>query len=304
MASFLDLLNEVLKENSWDKENLHPSVDLQGCLRRTCLDFAGAEQRTTSSTEEIRKVLGRQFHRWLQWRLEKMDLEVENEVKVKEGLPEGWSGSADTLLKVRSTGETWLLDYKTVSSVQLYMADLNAGRKTLSNKDNSFPSESYVWQLSAYFHALNRMGREVDRAMLIYVPIDTYYDRGGRKHQFEPRQIEIDPIPEDEVFSRMDLVSEVVGKWKKTWKETGKAVNYDLPEHIEPEQKLIPKPSWKNPQRYELHQKLDWRCRYCPFFQTSCHPPVDDEKLGEFHYEEGEWVYKPDIAGIDPLIKP
>lgn len=307
MASNLpELLHELLEKEggSWDKTSLHPSMDLQGCLRRTCLDYAKAEKRPDTFTDLTRKRIGRELHRWLQWVLEKNDYEVEKEVKVHEGLPDGWRGSADILLRARKAEETWLIDLKTVSSVSLYMADVTSGRVQLSNKSSSWPSEDYVWQLSAYYHALKKMGHEVDRAMLLFWPVDTYYDRQGRKHSMAPRQAEIDPIPEEEVWAKMDEVSKAVDQWKGTWEKTGSPENYDLPSYMEPEQKLIPKPSAKRVEYYEVHQKLDWRCRYCPFFQVSCQPPYSDEKVGEYRYEEGVWVFYPEYAGAEPLIRP
>jgi hypothetical protein len=306
-AELPGLLQKLLEDgaSSWKKESLHPSTDLLGCLRRTCLELAEAEQRQPATIELTRRRLGTELHRWMQAALEEQGYQVENEIDLRDGMPGRWSGRADTLLTARSSGEVWLIDLKIVPSVQLYMADLNSDRRQpLSNKDNSWPSRDHIWQMSAYVWALREMGKQVDKAALLYWPVDTYYDRAGRKHAIEPRAVEIDPVPKDELWARMEGVDGQVAEWEKATKKTGEAINYDLPQHLEPEQKLIPKPSYKRVEKYELHQKLDWHCRYCPFFGVSCEPPHDDMRLGEFLFEDGEWVYHPEVAGIEPLVRP
>lgn len=198
-----------------------------------------------------------------------------------------------------------MIDLKTVSAVQLYMSDVQSNRAhVLSNKNNSWPSLEYIWQVSAYYWGLKRMGKSVDKAALLYWPVDTYYDRGGRKHTFNPRAVEVEPIPEDVVMARMEEVSQEVGDWRDAKEQTGQTINFNLPDHVEPEHRLVPKPTAKRVERYEVHQKMDWRCRYCPFFRTACDPPVDDAHIGTYEWEEGILVYRPIIPGIKPLVKP
>ncbi len=231
--------------------------------------------------------------------------EVETEVDVSAGLPQGWTGSADIILTARSDNSRWLVDLKTVASIQLYMADKQLERvQQQSNKDNSWPSVQYVWQISAYYWALKKMGQEVDRVAILFWPVDTYYDRAGRKHALSPRAVEIIPVSEEEVLDRMKLVSSSIAEWQSAKESTGKTINFNLPEHLEPEQKLVPKPSAKNPERYEVHQKLDWRCRYCPFFAISCDPPFEDEHIGTYFFENGTWIYREEIPGTKPLVRP
>ena len=185
------------------------------------------------------------------------------------------------------------------------MADAQGRRNPqITNKNNSWPSQDYIWQISAYFWALRKMGKKVDRAALLFWPVDTYYDRGGRRNTFEPRAVEIDPVSEADVLARMKEVDAEVSEWRAARKQTGKTINFNLPDHIDPEHRLVPKPTAKRVEHYEVHQKMDWRCRYCPFFRASCDPPVDEAHIGNYEWEEGRWVYRPIIRGVEPLVKP
>jgi hypothetical protein len=298
----VDLSNEINKflrardqheTDTWRNGKLHPSSDLQGCTRRTVLELAGAERSTTQSYLTLRQVIGTGLHRWLQTNLEKKH-NAETEVDVTEGLPDGWTGSADIVL-AKSGGGHALYDFKVISGAAAFFRSGQLKKVHASNKSRGLPTDEQIWQVSAYAYALRKMGYEITDAQIVYLPIDKF--GYGKQVEFEPWQDEIDLIEDAELEARFSEIEEAVELYRTT---------KQLPPHLAPEQQLIGKPT-NTPKKYEVHQRFDWRCsEYCAFYGRSCFPDWVEGLIGVWVYDRDNngWRYEAEEKGIEPLVRP
>jgi hypothetical protein len=90
-----------------------------------------------------------------------------------------WTGTADGYMQ--HEGETWLIDYKTISGPSVDFLD---GAKP-----------EHIWQISAYYH----FGKPVDRLGILYLPTSGNY----KKQWAKPLFFEITPIGKEELLARM-----------------------------------------------------------------------------------------------------
>lgn len=297
-----EIINEALENEeegqNWRQDKLHVSSDLLGCTRRACLEMSEfADKAETDLYGKIRRKIGRGMHSFV-GRYLKERYDVKTEVDVSRGLPEGWAGTADFIVKDAASGEIAVYDLKVVSSSAKYYSDIAAQYYQVTNKQSSqLPLEDHKWQVSSYCYALKKMGIPATRAFVCYLFIDNYF-HFGTKYQYRPTEYEVDLVSDEDLEKRFKEVSGRVERWKKT---------SVLPDYLEPEQKLKAIPNWRKPEKYVLEQRIDWRCKACPFYPRFCHPNQFEGKVGqfEFDYSTGSYVYT-DLSGgeANPLVFP
>ncbi len=103
-----------------------------------------------------------------------------------------WTGTADAYL-TNPAGETWLVDYKTVSGTSLSFMD--------------GPKPDHVLQVSAYYH----FGPTIPnmRVGILYLPSSPDYKR----HWSEPIFYEIEPRSKDEIEARMARIERYINEY-------------------------------------------------------------------------------------------
>lgn len=295
IATFLEKRREK-QEKAWRKGKLHVSSDISGCLRKTCFELADVEKKQEESSLYLssRQLIGQGLHNWLGKNL-KNNYSIKQEVNLSEGLPNQWDGTADFLVE-GDNGKWALFDLKITSSARRYY-DLKKHERYdyTTDKNSGLPDIEHVWQVSAYKMALEKMGYEIAYVGVVYWFIDQYH-HFGQKHFFDPLEIEVDCFSEKEVNKKLQDISSKIDKWKKT---------EVLPDYMDPIQKIIAKPSWKNPKKYELHQQIHWKEKACPYYNRHCFPPHFEGKIGEWslNNQSGQWDYTT-FQKIEPLIYP
>lgn len=178
-----------------------------------------------------------------------------HEVIVDTGLPSGWKGTADLV-----DGST-LYDFKTAKSdVVKYLP-----------YPSSTPLEKYLWQISAYYHALSAMGYWITDTYILYIPID------GGEFVLKP----VDVLTKKEVWDRMAQKQEVVLGYDGRTLPAHPGYNYEL--------KTV-----KSRKVHELYQVPPKYTEWCPFVDCPCQDmqkdmvaslTFDDEFNGDKKYE-------------------
>ena len=288
---------EAEKTNNWRQDKLHVSSDLQGCVKKACLEMSEiSNDIDRDQYQDIRMKIGTGMHNFIgRYLRENYDVQVEKEVT--EGLPEGWMGTADYVITEESSGEVAVYDLKVVSSSLKYFSDMNNEFAQTSSSSSKLPLKEHIWQVSSYVYALRKMGINATRGFICYLFIDNYYHY-GQKFNYNPAEYEVDLVPVDELSKKFKEVTAEVELWKQT---------SQLPPDLEPEQKLKAKPSWKKPERIIVEQRMNWKCKGCPFYPRNCQPNPFEGVVGEFRYDptDNTYYYLDKCEGAaKPLIFP
>jgi len=227
---------------------------------------------------------GTLWHEWFHSVLEKSGIEFKYELNLTEYLPDGWSGTADWLFW-HPRYEAWVLgDLKTTRGEALFWI----------NKDGA--KSDHIWQLSAYWYALERIGIPLVKGFgIMYWPMNDTNDAVD----IMPTVQECMPLPRDEVYATMHAIKESVDNYRTVWAETGEYINPALAPMPEREQKYY----WNKQQGvFDVKLVPIWYERFCEFDEELC-PRSKTEKVG--HYTLGE-VYVPrnGYGNVHPQVIP
>jgi len=281
LVNLTKLVDLFLADDSadWRQGKLHPSSDLAGCLRRTCLELAHAPTGTRPLSERTTMRVGTEMHaafaRWVQT---KGYVFVEREVS---GLGPQWRGHADLIFYLRGDKGFELADIKTTSGAAIYYANLYR---------ESMIKEEHRWQVSAYYHGLRSEGVDVRSASILYWPVSPYWDRSGKKFFPEPLQLPVEVVSENELRTRQREVEAGSSHYLQRVQQAGGKWNVPaLPTYMPPQEKLKAIFSGRGDDReithYELYLQTPWQCGLCPFNSTVggvCTPPQTKEHIGAF----------------------
>lgn len=269
---------------------LHASSHLVGPLRHAMLDAAGAPRIKRPLVDDVRLMTGTVWHSTFESIFRKARLPVMCEVNVTPYLPEGWSGTADWVFWSDEYKAFVLGDLKTIKA---------EGVRWLSG-----PKEAHLWQLSAYWHALSRMGLPLVKGFgVLYLPMNqTYPD------PVHPVVIEADPIPWDTIAAVMEQ------RWERTKTyldaiPTGEddflhPPNTYLNEYLAAVGAREQTVRWNSKmQVFDVKLAPTWHAMFCDFPDELCDCNRQaTEKIG--HYTV-RGVYVPrDGYDIDPLVAP
>lgn len=255
---------------------LHPSGDLIGPLRHTMLRAAGAPTIENHLISEVRLATGTAWHHRFENVLR--GLPGMFEVNLTKWLPEGWSGTADWLLWDDAYKAFVLHDLKTIKG---------DGLKYILYEG---PKEEHRWQLSAYWHALVKMGLPLlDIFKIYYLPMDVPSD----KPDIEPMLCEVEPIEHGVINDVMEFRWEATQTYLDSlpFKTVAQVNMAQLEDWVT--DKLADEPERVQGVRYnKLANQYDvkllphWTTRYCPFPDELCscrHQKT--EKIGHYLYD-------------------
>lgn len=226
--NLVELLSSELQQHPRHTGYLHCSTHLTDIDRHILMDYYEYPRKPTTYGDYTRVQTGTLWHDHLRGILDPTGDMME--VPVTTGLPKGWTGTADLL---------WydtLVDIKTTTKDKMGYLSL----------PNSTPYEKYVWQISAYYHALENMGYFLTEASILYIPID------GGEFILKP----VDILPKQMVWDRMLDVSSMIAEFEGVL-PAHPGYNYTL--------KTV-----KSRKVHELYQVPPYYAAWCPFVDCPC----------------------------------
>lgn len=288
-----DLLRQRLAESRRPPDSkLHPSGDLLGSLRHAQLRLAGAPTIESQIVSDIRLMTGTMWHRFIGEMLVNAGVHVLQEINVSEGLPEGWSGTADGLYWDATMRGFLLRDYKTIKGEGMRWV-LKDGAK-----------EEHIWQLSSYWHALYNMGYPlVNEFEVWYLPQN---DTTERDELIAPVSMACTPLPRDLVWGVMEdrwaacqeyLAALTPPQWE-TYEDL-------LNDKLAPEMSRVQKVFWDTKQSvFNVKLVPHWSAQFCPYPVELCGcSEQGTTKIG--HYTpEREYVPRKGYEDELPLVEP
>lgn len=274
---------------------LHASTDIVGSLRHTMLRLAGAPKAPEKIASLIRLETGTMWHTRLNGVLDRnWRGPVTHEIPVGAGLPEGWGGTADTLLSIDDG--YYLLDYKTTKGegIQYVLQD---GAKP-----------EHVAQVSAYYHALVNMGFNMVGCGVWYIPMNEDYKA---EDGVIPTLQELKPLPKGPLFEDMAIRRLQVDAYLQSLSivppsgfglSTASDVLYYLTDELAPvmerEQKLMKKGG-----QYNVVLFPHWSSMFCPYDDALCNcGDGGSTKIG--HYVGGAYVPRKGYEDVLPTVRP
>jgi hypothetical protein len=136
---------------------LHCSSDIVGSLRHSQLRAAGAPMLENNLASDFRMKLGTLAHSWLEGVFR--GLPVMQEVKMDDGLPDGWSGTADMFVWQPDEKAFLLVDFKTTKPEGIPWIE----RDGIKHEHHA--------QASAYWMAARNLGLPLTRDYaILYLP--------------------------------------------------------------------------------------------------------------------------------------
>lgn len=244
---------------------LHASSHLTAPLRHVQLELSGAAEKPRSIADEITLMTGTQWHSYLNRLLFDLRLPVMMEVKLDAYMPEGWSGTADWIIWNPEYQAFLLSDLKTIRGAGLPWI-ISGGAK-----------EAHMFQLSAYFWALKRMGLPlVDQFTILYLPKDAVPGK-----DVQPTLVECKPIDEALILAHMANRKNEVDLYLAGM------------EALAPVPPREAKRIWNaKAKTLDLVLKPHWSSMYCRFIDCGC-SEQSQEKIGHFVLDGSEITYFP-----------
>lgn len=219
------------------------------------LDVAGAPRIDSELVSDIRLMTGTMWHRYIEDLLAGAGVKVETEVNISDGLPDGWSGTADWLFW-HPEYEAWALgDLKTTKG---------EGIKWITRDGAKL---EHMWQLSAYFWALVEMGFPMVKGFaVLYLPMN---DTTDKTDVIEPTLQECEPLDREIVWGQMQARWQMTQDYIAAVLESG--TDEYLNDYLSEEQDRVQTLHW-NKQKGTFDVKLvpHWSAAYCPFPDYLC----------------------------------
>ena len=285
------LFQERLQRPYTPSGELSVSRHLTGSLRHAMLDAAGAPKLPRPLTDSITLNTGDLWHDWMYATIDRLSWPYMKEVKLNPWLPEGWRGRADLVIWHPEHEGFVLGDIKTTKGKSMYWIN-KAGAK-----------EAHIWQVSAYWHALVKMGLPMVEGIFVY-----YFPKDGIDNgEVLPAVIEAPIIPvrvmKDEMTYRWERMKEYAASIVPIPEDYPYEVF--LTDELEPvqerQQKLV-----RNAKMGVTDLKLvpDWSAMFCDFPDELCDCNLQrPTKIG--HYlQDGTYVPRKGYEDVEPLIKP
>lgn len=261
----IDLLELLAKDVTGNRDRSEPrlkvSTDLVGSLRHTQLRLAGAPEKPRALVDDIRMQTGTYWHERMNKAIMRVGWPYMQEVRLTDYLPEGWGGRADGLI-FDPEARAWVLgDYKTARSESLNYLGRDGAK------------EAHVWQGSAYFYALLKMGLDMfDEFFILYWPIQNE----GTKAVTEPIIVSCSPLPQEQVQNLMEERWELTKEYLESLAilhyphEDNNAVWW-LSHKLAPEMERELKVSWnKTRDCFDVKLVPNWATAYCPYDDALC----------------------------------
>lgn len=269
------------------------SRHLVGSLRHAMLDVAGAPKLERPLTDNIVLNTGDLWHDWMYATIDRTGWPYMREVKLNPWLPNGWRGRADLVVWHPEHQAFVLGDIKTKKGDGMFWVN------------RSGPAETHIWQVSAYWHALVKMGLPMLEGAFVY-----YWPKDGSSRG----DIVIPSVQEVELVPVRDMKEEMVYRWDRTreYLDTLWAAHEHFPElpvnylqdELEPVQERVQK-LVRNAKQGVIDLKLvpAWDAQFCDFPDELCDCNTQTTtKIG--HFKDGQYVPRKGYEDVEPVIHP
>jgi hypothetical protein len=286
------LLSTGLEDSHTPSGKLYVS-EVNAPLRHVMLRVAGAPQKKPSIASQVAMQTGTFWHDYMNRLLIKARVPVMQEVNLAPWLPDGWSGTADWLF--------WSPEYEA-----FVLADLKTAKAESWRWLKDEPKENHLWQLSAYWYALEEMGLPLVKGFaLFYLPKE---DKMGE--QIEPIIHECGLIDKDlihdEMESRWAAVQEYLyhGELPATLPRPPEMY---LNDYLAPVQERVQKLWWdKKAGVWNVKLVPHWSAAFCPYDSSLCDcSEQGTTKIGEWYFDDnGEIDYRPRKGYEDYAFEP
>ena len=294
-------LKEIHAQKRENDGKLHASSDLAGSLRHTQLRLADAPTNEREIASEIRLQHGTLWHEWFHEALVKAGIPFFYELKLDEYMPEGWSGTADWVFYDKRYKAFVLGDLKTARGEAMYWIERDGAKI------------EHVWQLSAYYYALLKMGLPMVKGFAVmYWPMND----ASNLDVVLPSVQECEPLPKEKVLTEMTT----------RWEKSTQYLESVSPEAFQPStwlsDKLAPpiareqKLFWNRATKvFDLKLVPHWTSRFCPYSDDLCDCSQQGvTKVGQYKFYQGDglsdwpdsWQYeaRKGYEDVEPLDAP
>lgn len=209
------------------------------------------------------------------------------EVSLDRWLPTGWAGTADWIQWSSEYRAFVLGDLKTIKPEGMRWIE-QGGIK-----------EEHMWQVSAYWHALKKMGLPLVKAFNVYyLPMQPLIGEPN----LEPLLLEAKPLEEEVILPVMESRWVATRDYLNEWAETSgkmKWPNNEIPPGQYLNSKLAPVQErrqvirWNKPMGvFDVKLEPHWSADYCPFPDELCDCRHGKrEKIGHFSATETAYGY-------------
>jgi len=281
-----DLIQDCLDDLNRPADRfLHCSSDIVGSLRHAQLRAAGVPLPKRPITDSIRLTTGTLWHEFLHEGLKRQGVPILTEINVDEGLPDGWSGTADWLIWNKGKRRFDLTDLKTTKG---------EGMSFLGTE----PKEEHHAQASAYYYALVNMGYPMsDDIHVLYLPMNQPTWKNSA--QVGPVVLSARPLEYNALNIKMRNRARKMEQFLYEFDHTGNLLNPYLAEPMERVQKMN--------SRFEVSLNPHWLTKYCPYPDNLCNCNTQKTtKIGEWRNGDAGWQYLPrrGYESIKPNLRP
>lgn len=274
---------------------LHASSHIDGPLRHTQLDVAGAPKVKSELLSEITLFTGTMWHEWLHDTLRRLGVPYMAEVNLTPWLPEGWAGTADAVVWNPDLKGFVLVDFKTQKGEGMRFIAMGGAK------------EAHKLQASAYWHALKKMGIPLVKQIgVFYLPKN---DTRSKDDVVEPILADFEPYPARALHKVMEERRQRVTEYRDSLGPFEPAAVEPLLNWVTPS--LAP-PSEREQRvyrdrvngTYELKLVPHWATSYCPYPDELCDCSTQGTtKIGYFD-TDGTYYARPGFEEIEPTVFP
>jgi hypothetical protein len=257
-----EIIHEELARSSRPNDYLlHASSHINGPLRHTQLEVAGAPKKQRDVMSEITLMTGTLWHEFVHNMLRRLGLPYMAEVNLNPWLPEGWGGTADAVIWNPDLKAFVLVDFKTIKGEGMSWIQRGGAK------------DDHKLQTSAYWHALKKMGLPMAKVIAIwYLPKNDV--RGGG---VEPLLVDFEPYPEKALHAQMEERREAVQRYRDSLPLglVEGALTGDLDLWLTPELAPIQAPEQrayydKTTGTWDVKLVRSWTADYCPYDVELC----------------------------------
>lgn len=249
---------------------LHCSGDMTGSLRHVMLRMAGAPEKQNDMVTDTILEIGTLMHKRVAEAFVSLGLPFMQEVKLNQWLPNGWGGTADWIFFHPEYEAFVLGDLKTTTGEGIPFV-AREGIKT-----------EHHHQLSAYWHALVRMGLPMVKGMgVLYMPKNR-----AKNTKTEPLLVEAEPLEAEYLDNLMRERRGLVDAYLDTMWVGEEHFPESPPNYLQgtlaPVQDRVLKVTW-NRDKYEVKLVPHWSAQFCPYDDLLCDCDKQGEtKVGEY----------------------
>lgn len=244
------------------------------------------------------------WHEWIHATLRRLGVPYMAEVNLNPWLPDGWGGTADAVVWNPELKAFVLCDFKTQKGEGMrYIA-----------RDGA--KDEHIWQASAYWHALKKMGLPLAKAVAVY-----YLPKNNTRSKddvVEPVLADFAPLPAKQLHGEMDRRNARTQEYLEDLaKRDGPGPNGGGPSQsfqANVENWLSPAlaPVQQRQQRVYFDRKTEthelklvphWSAAFCPFPDELCDcSSQGTTKIGMF--DGGDYFPRPGYEDIEPEVFP